>query len=141
MNDTAELFAYSGRLVQPGEKPRDASGHGQDSEIRDIDQAHAEAARIIAAANEEAAEIRQRKLAGLDLEFERRLAERLTIAASDFRFGLNECADVMASIVDDALRIIIGNPADPATQARAIETAARRHSEAHSLEILVSPED
>ncbi|MCB1457724.1 MAG: hypothetical protein KDJ48_00370 [Nitratireductor sp.] len=140
MNEGGEIFAYSGRLVQPGDKPRH-DGLVAEPVIAGVDEAHGEAARIIAAAREEAEEIRQKKLAGLDLEFERRIAERLTIAASDFHFGLNECAGIMAHIVEDALRTIIGETRNPEIVAKAIGAAVKRHEGNHVLEVLVSPED
>ncbi len=137
-------FAYSGRILVPGEDEYgqfDDEGNPFDNLTGTPEDAHAEAQSIIAAAMDEAEEIKARMLAGVDLEFERRLAERLTSAAREFNFGIAECGSILAEIVSDALADIIGDTRSPELLAKAVAKASARHLESASLTILVSPED
>lgn len=137
-------FTYSGRILVPGDNEHGQFEDGNqpfDALTATPEEAHAEAQSIIAAAMEEAEEIKARMLAGVDLEFERRLAERLTSAAREFNLGITECGSVLAEIVSDALSDILGDTRSPELLAKAVAKASARHIESASLTILVSPED
>jgi hypothetical protein len=138
-----ELFTYAGRIVVAAEDAanEDTAAAAFDSRSATPVQAHAEAAAIISAAMDEAAEIKARKLAGVELEFERRLAERLTSVARDFNFGIAECGAILSEILGDALLDIIGDARSPDLLMKAIIKASARHTEKQSLTVLVSPQD
>jgi flagellar biosynthesis/type III secretory pathway protein FliH len=137
-------FTYSGRiLVADDDHDED---FGEDAKPFDPmtatpEEAHAQAQSIIAAAMQEAEDIKAEMLAGVDIEFERRLAERLTSAAREFNHGITECGAVLAEILNDALAEIIGEPRSPELLIKAVAKASTRHLESRSLTVIVSPED
>jgi hypothetical protein len=138
-----ELFTYAGRIIVAEEtaEPAETVSGPFDAQTATPAQAHAEAAAIIAAALEEADEIKSRKFAGMEMEFERRLAERLTSVAREFNFGIAECGAILAEILSDALLDIVGNTRSPDLLMKAIVKASSKHTDKQSLTVLVSPDD
>ena len=138
-----ELFTYAGRIIDSSaaEETAEAASGPFDVQTATPAQAHAQAAEIIAAAMEEAEDIKARKLAGIELEFERRLAERLTSVAREFNFGIAECGAILAEILSDALIDIVGDTRSPELLIKAITKASAKHTDKQSLTVLVSLED
>jgi type III secretion protein L len=139
-----DFFSYAGRILpasDEAEAPAADGGRSMEKQGATPAAAHAEAQSIIQAAISEAEEIRKTALAGVDLEFERQLAERLTGAAREFNLGIAECGAILAEILNDALQEIIGDTKAPELLAKAIAAASARHGAGQSLTVMVSPED
>lgn len=131
-------FAYLGRLLRPGSTEAESE---VDVLLDPLAQARIEAATLLREAREEAEAIRERAHASAEVEFEKRLAERLTAAVRDFNVELRECAPVLVEIVADALESIVSTIPSDAVIAGAIKAAARRHGGERQMTVFVSPRD
>ncbi|PHP66483.1 hypothetical protein CSC94_14490 [Zhengella mangrovi] len=125
-------ITYRGRIV-PADEAKPALPEAADP----ASQADA----ILAAAHAEADAIRAQKLASLDMEFERRLAERLTTATAGLGIGIRDSAQILTDILQDALETMIGDRRTPEVLHKAINAAASRLGPDHGMTVRVADED